>query len=242
MIRNSNSVFYLKQNETASGHIPSDPKDNDIWADLLQEGASRLGVFLGAEQIAAFNFFLRELKSWGSRINLIHRPTENDIILKDFLDSMTVLKFLPQGCSLADLGSGAGFPGIPIKITRPDIRVFLLESRQKRAFFLKNVVRTLKLGGIDILRPSEGIQHETFDFVVSRAFGSLRKLSSAAKPWLKTGGILLAMRGRRGLAELQGSLAFLTDQGWERDFAETVLLPFIEHRRVLVGLRKKCFT
>ncbi len=153
---------------------------------------------------------------------------------------MTVIKYLPQNCSLADLGTGAGFPGVPIKITRPDVRIILLESREKRIFFLKNTVRILALRGIEIFRPFEGIQYsENFDFVVSRAFGSFEKLTSAARPWLKKGGILLAMRGKKGLGELEESLGFLADNGWEKDFAETVRLPFLEHVRVLVGIRKK---
>lgn len=223
----------------AKEHIHLSKKENDNWVVLLQEGASQIGISLSLEQLKAFELFLHELKAWGSRINLLHRSNEREIILKDFLDSMTVIKYLPEGCYLADLGSGAGFPGIPIKITRPDVRIVLLESREKRVFFLKNAFRILGLRGIEILRPVKGIQSsENFDFLVSRAFGSFEKLSSAAEPWLKKGGILLAMRGRKGISELEESLVFLGDHGWEKSFVETVRLPFLEYMRVLVGLRK----
>ena len=103
--------------------------------NLLKDGAVRIGIALTQDQIKAFNLYLKELNVWKRNMNLIRRENERDIILKDFIDSMTIVKHLPLGASLVDLGSGAGFPGIPLKIVRADIKVFLLESVQNKVFF-----------------------------------------------------------------------------------------------------------
>ncbi len=216
----------------------------DESSNLLQDGAARLGIFLTEDQMKAFDLYLRELNIWKEHINLIRRENKRDIILKDFMDSMTILKYLPPGASLADLGSGAGFPGIPVKIIRADIKVFLLESVQKKVFFLKNMIRVLGLTGIEVRREvgADGPKRESrgeFDFVVSRALGSLLRLSSIGGPMLKRGGILLAMKGKKGKEELAESLPFLEEKGWKLAFIDQMRLPFLNHDRTLIGLQKK---
>jgi 16S rRNA (guanine527-N7)-methyltransferase len=213
-------------------------------SNLLKDGAARIGISLTQDQMKAFNLYLKELNAWKRNMNLIRRENERDIILKDFIDSMTTVKHLPLGASLVDLGSGAGFPGIPVKIVRADIKVFLLESVQKKVFFLKNVIRVLGLTGIEVRREkrSNGQQKDSwgeFDFVVSRAFGSLERLSSIGGSLLKKGGILLAMKGKKGKEELAESLPFLEDKGWKQAFIDQMRLPFLNHDRTLIGLQKK---
>ena len=213
-------------------------------SNLLQDGAARLGIILTQDQMRAFDLYLKELNSWKKHINLVRRENNRDIILKDFIDSMTILKHLPSGASLADLGSGAGFPGIPVKIVRADIKVFLLESIQKKVFFLKNMIRVLGLTGIEVRREGgpngpEIDSRGEFDFVVSRAFGSLQRLSSIGGSLLKRGGILLAMKGKKGKEELAESLPFLEEKGWKQAFIDQMRLPFLNHDRTLIGLQKK---
>ncbi len=211
---------------------------------LLRRAAAELGIILTEEHLHIFGLYLQELREWGEHINLIRRADDREIILKDFIDSLTILKYLPPGSSLADLGSGAGFPGVPVKIVRPDLRVFLLETIQKKVLFLKNLLRVLSLSAIEIHRP--GNQRETrpqnargLDFVVSRAFGSLRKFCSTGKPLLRSGGTLLAMKGRKGKAELEESLSFLEEMGFQPAFVDEIQLPVLGHMRTLIGLKKK---
>ena len=211
---------------------------------LLKEGAARLGISLTQDQVKGFGLYLSELNTWRKHMNLIRRENERDIILKDFIDSMTIIKYLPLGVSLSDLGSGAGFPGIPVKIVRSDIGVLLLEATQKKVFFLKNVVRVLGLTGLEVCwtgkRNEQGKEAwSEFDFLVSRAFGTLRQISSTGRPLLRNGGILLAMKGKRGKEELAESLPFLEKMGWKQAFFERIRLPFLNHERVLIGLQKK---
>jgi len=218
--------------------------DSEELSTLLKGAAAELGIILTEEHLRAFGLYLRELREWGEHINLGRRADDREIILKDFIDSLTILKYLPPGCSLADLGSGAGFPGVPAKIVRPDLRVFLLETIQKKVLFLKALERVLGLSGIEICRPGnrqeEGPENpREFDFVVSRAFGSLRKFCSAGNALLKNGGILLAMKGRKGKAELGESLPFLEEMGFQPAFLDQIQLPLLGHMRTLIGLRKK---
>jgi 16S rRNA (guanine527-N7)-methyltransferase len=218
--------------------------DQKERSQLLVQGAAQLGVLLSDEQVETFHLYLQELNEWRKHINLFSRTDDREIILKDFLDSLTLLKHLPQGASVADIGSGAGFPGIPLKIARPDLKVWLLESNQKKVFFLKNLVRVLGLADVEIRRAGKGNGPKAdttseFDVVVSRAFGSLQKLSSVGNPLLRKGGILLSMKGKKGGEELEESLPALERMGWELDFREQIRLPFLHHERLLIGLRKR---
>lgn len=211
---------------------------------IFIEGAGALGVFLTDEHISAFERYIDELKVWAEHMNLIRREDDREIVLKDFLDSLTVIGHLSESASVMDLGSGAGFPGIPAKIVRPDLKMVLLEARRKKVFFLKNLIRHLGLEGTEAhwygeSKESEKNFSEAFDFVISRAFGSLQEFSSKGVPFLKRGGILLAMKGKKGKAELEGALPALEKMGLKLAFLNGLRLPFLGHERILIGLRKE---
>jgi len=196
------------------------------------------------EHISAFERYIDELKVWAEHMNLIRREDDREIVLKDFLDSLTVIGHLSESASVMDLGSGAGFPGIPAKIVRPDLKMVLLEARRKKVFFLKNLIRHLGLEGTEAhwygeSKESEKNFGEAFDFVISRAFGSLQEFSSKGVPFLKRGGILLAMKGKKGKAELEGALPALEKMGLKLAFLNGLRLPFLGHERILIGLRKE---
>jgi len=214
----------------------------ESW-NLLFQGAATLGISLTHDQRKAFELFLKELNLWRKKINLTGRKDDVEIILKDFLDSLTLPKYLPRGRFLMDLGSGAGFPGVPLRIARPDLRIVLLEANRKKFFFLKEVLRILRLSGVEVRWTGEdrGIEDlfASFDFVVSRAFGSLLAFASEGVDFLKKGGILLAMKGKRGPEELEESLASLRDMGLELNFLEAIQLPYLGHERSLIGLKKR---
>ena len=108
------------------------------FSKLLIEGARELHLSLTEAQVGAFKKYLQELNAWKKIVNLGHRAGDREIILKDFLDSMTILQHLSLGAAILDLGSGAGFPGIPIKILHPGIQLTLVESIGKKAAFCHN--------------------------------------------------------------------------------------------------------
>jgi len=210
---------------------------------LLIGGGGKLGISIKEKHVLIFGKYIEELKEWGKCMNLISRIDEREIILKDFLDSLTVLKFLPQGASIIDVGSGAGFPGVPLKIIRPDLRIVLLEATRKKVYFLKNLVRSLGLERLEVhwlgeLKENKNPLVGAFDFVISRALGSLQKLCTIGHPFLKPGGVLVAMKGKKGEAELKRGLPVIKEMGLELDFFDRLRLPFLGHERILIGLKR----
>jgi 16S rRNA (guanine527-N7)-methyltransferase len=210
--------------------------------ELLIKGSSQLGMSLTKGHALSFYQYLIELRAWGRKMNLISRSADREIVIKDFLDSITAQEHFFRGASLLDLGSGAGFPGIPLKIVRADLKVVLLELMQKKVYFLKNVVRVLDLGGIEIYRAGEKEVEKNlwgkFDFVISRALGSLDKFAVVALPFLKQGGILLAMKGKKGEDELGKTLPVLVKMGLNVILLHRFRLPILGHQRILIGFQQ----
>jgi len=210
---------------------------------LLIEGARVFDINLTEENLVAFDLYLRELLKWNRKINLTSIHSEKEIILKHFLDSLSVVPHLTQVSSLLDMGSGAGFPGIPIKIALPSLEVTLIDSVLKKIDFQSHIIRTLALRGIkaihgrvqdkEILEQLAGC----FDGVIARAFSDLETLMSLGAPFLKSGGVLLAMKGRPPAEELrQLSPSIKTPYR----FIKTVnfLLPFSSVKRTLLLFEK----
>ena len=211
---------------------------------ILVEGGKAFGVHLAEESVEAFVLFLEELTKWNQKINLTAIRTEKEIVTKHFLDSLSVHPYLPNACSLLDLGSGAGFPGIPLKIADPTLEVTLIDSVRKKVDFERHVSRLLRLRGIEaihgraeekgILKRWEGL----FDRVVSRAFADLRTFLRLSHPFLKRGGIALAMKGVPEAEEIQA-----LNEGEEIGYRlrETVAfdLPFTSLKRTILLFEKQ---
>jgi 16S rRNA (guanine527-N7)-methyltransferase len=168
----------------------------------LSEGAAEIGVRLGTAELECFVAYHREILLWNRRINLVSERSSREIVVRHFLDSLTPAPFLerPQG-SLIDLGSGGGFPGIPLRIALPDLQLSLVETSRKKSSFLSHIVRTLALDGVQVIQ--ERVETLTagktlsgrFDAVISRAAFKLPELLRMAAFFLKPGGQLIAMKG-----------------------------------------------
>jgi len=161
-----------------------------------------------------FNHYIRLLLEWNQRINLISPNDEDRIAERHILESLAVLSVwpFPENASVLDLGSGGGFPGIPLKITRPDLAMTLLESRQKKTLFLNAVVRELQLENCRVVnaRAEEltKTSDEKFSIVIARAVADLKTLWKWSKPMLDDNGVLLAMKGGELNDELQALMKF----------------------------------
>jgi 16S rRNA (guanine527-N7)-methyltransferase len=174
--------------------------------DLLQEGAAALGLQLPPQTLDKFRVYLEELQRWNARVNLTGLKTDRDIVIKHFLDSLAVLPYLGDGASLADLGSGAGFPGLVLKLARPTMTLTLVEARAKKAAFLQYLVSVLKLEGVTVaqvhLTPALARKWGSrFDTVTSRATFPLARFLELAAPLLLPGGRVLALKGPNLAAE-----------------------------------------
>ena len=217
------------------------PKDLEI---ILKEGASELGVSLNHEMIQMFLVYLKELKEWNQKVNLTSLKKDTAIISKHFIDSLSLVPHLPSKASLLDLGSGAGFPGIPIKIAKPSLKVTLLEAKRKKVNFQRHLTRKLGLTCIDSLQDraenlkTENGSHLSFDIVTSRAFSRLEKFLVLGMPFVKKGGCLIAMKGKHAREELEDSQDMLKDLPLEVSKVERLTLPFGRGRRYLIFLKK----
>ena len=121
--------------------------------NLLVEGVKAFGIDLDEKKVGAFDLYLRELLKWNQKINLTAIRSEKGIVVKHFLDSLSAYPYLSKPSSLLDIGSGAGFPGIPLKMVEPFLEVTLIDSVRKKVDFQKHIIRTLGLKGIFSLAP-----------------------------------------------------------------------------------------
>ena len=211
---------------------------------MLSEGAAAFSVGLGAEQTARLMKYKELLLEWNTKINLTAIEEDRDIIVKHFIDSFSILPYLRNaGERLVDVGTGAGFPGIPVKIVYASTRVLLLDSLDKRVNFLKAVIDELGLEEIDTVhaRAEEAganpVYRESFDVSVARAVANLPVLLEYCLPLVKTGGIFIAMKGS-SIEELDTSKKALQLLGGEIEEVKELILPFSDIKRNIVIVRK----
>lgn len=178
--------------------------------DILTKGSSRLGIPLSAEQTALLMRYMEILKLWNTRINLTSLTNDSEIAVSHFLDSLSAAPFIGPAPGLLDIGSGAGFPGIPLKIASPSLTVTLMDSVHKKIAFMNEVIRELGLTGISAVwgraeDPGNGVPRGAFHCVISRAVGSVPGILRLSAPYLAPGGRIILMRGRRGAEEWDSS-------------------------------------
>jgi len=211
----------------------------------LWEGAAGLGVCLTPDQRGQFVRYAAELSLWNAKMNLVSIKSPLDLPVRHFLDSLTPLACLGEGAStLIDLGSGAGFPGLPIKIVRPDLDVCLLEASRRRCSFLREVIRTLGLNGIRVMNrraetsPGEAPGGGRYDVVISRATWKLAELIERGAPYLKAAGRLIAMKGIGIEGELKQAAPAAVRQGLGTPEIRRVRLPVVGEGRALIVYQK----
>lgn len=178
----------------------------DEAADLLRKGISELGISCTEKQIESFIVYLSELKKWNRAYNLTGLKSVRDIIVKHFLDSLLFIKVFPAGIlTVADIGSGAGFPGIPIKIVAPDLEMFLIEPSKKKAAFLSHIRNKLGLKNLVIIEERiEDAGGIRVDVAVTRALFSVGEFIEKTRDMLNENGVLILNKGPRVENELEG--------------------------------------
>jgi 16S rRNA (guanine527-N7)-methyltransferase len=216
--------------------------------EKLKSGAEKLGLQLTSAHLKQFQIYYQELIDWNRRLNLTAITDYSEVQVKHFLDSLTVVLALEQplgkGMKLIDVGTGAGIPGIPLKIVWPDIELVLLDATRKKSNFLEHIIQRLKLKGVEIVvGRAEDIAHkpayrQQFDLVLSRAVAGLPALAELALPFCAIGGRFIAQkkggieeevqRARRAISILGGRLADI----------KRVKLPEFADERWLVAVDK----
>ena len=178
------------------------------WARLIAEGAAALGVAPTPEEIALFARHAQLLLEWNAVTNLTTITGAEDIARNHFLDSLAAAEAVSPASEVLDIGSGGGFPGLPLHVSVPDLRTVLLDASRKKVSFLRHGIRTLGLKRIEALHARvENLAADPhhlgrYDVVVSRAYGSMTDLLRYATPLVKPGGRVVALKGLLTEAEV----------------------------------------
>lgn len=180
------------------------------FSDVLRKTLSDFQISLddkAVERLCAYNDLLIE---WNEKMNLTALTEPEDVALKHFVDSLMLLQYteIAQGASVIDVGTGAGFPGLVLKIARPDIKLTLLDSLQKRLCFLDEVCKALHIDDVTLIhsRAEDGSRTELrdkFDIAVSRAVASMNTLCEYDMPYVRVGGRFIAMKGKGAEEEIK---------------------------------------
>ncbi len=211
---------------------------------ILMKWCEENTVSLTEEQIHSFTVYAGLLREWNEKMNLTAITEPEEVAVKHFIDSLTILKCfdIPQNAKLIDIGTGAGFPGIPLKIMRPDLNLTLLDSLNKRLIFLDAVCQTLSLQAALIHARAEEYGNDPayrdqFDIVVSRAVAYLPALCEYCMPYVRVGGRFIVMKGADGAQELKDADKAIRQLGGQLGTIQTLQLP--DHsERLLAEIRK----
>lgn len=224
-------------------------KIGDITVDgelkkLLIDGADVFNISLKEEQVDKFFRYKDVLKEWNEKINLTAIEEDREIIIKHFIDSLSILPLIKdENVKLIDVGTGAGFPGIPVKIARESIEVTLLDSLDKRVKFLNEVIKVNALSGIKALHgraEEKGVLpefREKFDISTARAVANLPVLIEYCLPFVKVGGYFIAMKGSN-IDEIDSSKKALDILGGKIEEVKEFNLPFTDSKRNIIVIKK----
>jgi 16S rRNA (guanine527-N7)-methyltransferase len=211
--------------------------------ETLTHDAHGFGITLTDAQQEAFETFYRELCAWNARVNLTAITERDAVIVKHFLDSLSVglaLQQIAPTARLIDIGSGAGFPGLPLKIAFPDLRVTLLEATGKKVQFLSHVIAQLNLRDATAIHArAEDLarfpaHREQYDVAVARAVSSLATLLEYALPFVRVGGVFVAQKGAEVEEEIRSATRALEMLSGNVREIVPVRLPGLEPRHLVV--------
>ncbi len=215
------------------------------WKKQLEKQALELGISLKQEQLEKFYLYMNLLQEWNEKVNLTAITQPNEILQKHFIDSLTILPYIATDATIIDVGSGAGFPGIPIKIAKENIEVVLLDALNKRINFLNEVINQLTLSKISTLHQrAEEVGRdkklrEYFDYAVSRAVAPLSVLVEYLLPMVKINGKCICMKGSKVEEELKESKKAIEILGGEIEKVQEFALPNSDIKRSIIIIRKK---
>ena len=216
----------------------------DDFETILLEGAEQLGISIKAQQIEQFRKYTKFLLQYNLHTNLTSITEPKSIAIKHFLDSIVVSKELKSyKIDLIDIGTGAGFPGVPLKIVCPEINITLLDSLNKRVKFLQELLKELNIEADIFHKRAEELSkdklyRDRFDVSISRAVAPLNILSEYCMPFVKAGGSFIAMKGPNVEDEIQSAHNAINILQGKLERVDKVELPYGNGRRSIVVIQK----
>ena len=199
---------------------------------------------LYVSQETKFNKYANILLEWNEKINLTAITDKKDIEVKHFKDSITIEKYIPQNAKVIDVGTGAGFPGVPVKIVRNDISLTLLDSLNKRIVFLNELLKELDISDVETIHSrAEEAGHnlkyrEKYDIATSRAVANLSTLAEYLLPFVKIGGYAICMKGPNVEDEINNSKIAIHELGGEIERVDNFKLENTDFERNIILIKK----
>lgn len=211
---------------------------------------SEHGIVLSEEQLHQFEVYYEELVAWNEKMNLTGITERDQVYIKHFYDSISLSFYVPMEeiATLADIGSGAGFPGIPLKICFPHIKLTIIDSLNKRINFLQNVADKLQLKDVDLLHgraedlARQDTLRDSFDLVTARAVARMAVLNEFCLPFAKIGGVFAAMKGSNTEEEVNEAARSLSELKGKVLSNPQFTLPMENSERHIVIVRKTAAT
>ena len=212
--------------------------------EIFKEEVEKLGILLTDEQLNQLALFYQLLLSWNEKMNLTRITNQEEVYLKHFYDSLTLYKEIKLETvdTLCDVGSGAGFPGIVLKIVFPNLDITLIDSLQKRVNYLNEIIKELKLSNIRAIHTRcedyARVNREKYEVVTARAVANLKVLSELCLPLVKENGYFIAMKGK-ATEELDEAKAMIGTLGGKIEHINEFSLPLEESNRTLIKIKKE---
>ena len=210
---------------------------------LFDELSKKININLNANQISKFILYKNLLKEWNEKINLTAIIEDEEIILKHFIDSLTVVEYIKENTSIIDVGTGAGFPGIPVKIVKENTKITLLDSLNKRLNFLNEVIDKCELNDISTVHGraedfgNNKEYREKYDIAVARAVANLSTLTELCLPFVKVGGRFIAMKGSN-IDEIEEAKKAIEILGGKIEKIDKIILPNSDIERNIIIIKK----
>jgi 16S rRNA (guanine527-N7)-methyltransferase len=222
------------------------------WRNFILNGARELGVQMDQGKIDQFEIHALELLKWTRKTNLTAISEPLEMAVKLFLDSIAPAPMIPPNASLLDMGSGGGFPGIPLKIMIPSLSVMLIDASRKKVSFLKHVIRMLHLHNIEAIHvraedlSKDIVLMNTYDVIISRALSSLVNFVQMSLPLLSKDGLIIAMKGKMSVERIESALSLVkgSPDAGENNISNVNImlkkyrLPYLKSERSIVVLKK----
>lgn len=218
--------------------------EHSTFNEELLEKASVLGVRFSVEQMEQFYKYMNLLIEWNEKMNLTAIIEPSEIILKHFIDSITILKDIKDGSTVVDIGTGAGFPGIPLSIMNPTLKITLVDSLNKRLIFLQEVIKELNLKNVELIhaRAEEFGRNkkyrEKFDIATSRAVANLATLSEYLLPLVKINGQAISMKAGNASQEIEEAQKAIKTLGGHINRIDEFYLPQTDIARTIIIIDK----
>ena len=209
---------------------------SEEWSQVLVDGAKAFDLDLDRRHTELFATHARELLHWNKTTNLTTITDPFEVAIKHYVDSLAPVRMIAPGATLLDIGSGGGFPGIPLKVILPTLSVTLIDASRKRVNFLKHAIRTLKIDDIEALHirveklATDPAYGKRFDFITSRALTNLKSFSDKARPLLAADGLMIALKGKMDEKEVEAVRSRIMA-------VETYMLPLAKSERSIFKIR-----